>query len=100
MTGVGLNNGVGFFPDFSEDASSSVVQFAKLTNALHPGSYEFPSRAKAVLLIDGGSVPDSMNVGPQEIDVVNYSPNIFGPPSGVVEVVPKGSLWIARHASC
>lgn len=101
--GPGLYCGAGFFPDRGgDDAVESAVRVARVTEPMPPGSDEFPSTTKAVLLGGGGAIQNSLTATSTSVDVVNYSPNLFAPTNGLVFMLPGpiSGVWIAIHTAC
>ena len=80
--------------------TTNVIYPVKMKEPLAPGAYDFPARAIGYILIQGGSEPDSLEVSTDEIDVVNYSPNIFAPKDGFVIVEQIYGVNVAKHSAC
>lgn len=98
MTGTGLNTGVGFFPDQSDDGGGSPVQFVKMLDPLFPGTYDLPGIGDGNLMVpaSGNRLSKTSSV----VSVVNYSTSIYAPIDGLVVVTRSSSgKYVALQSS-
>ena len=96
----GIHTSAGFYKTGKQLSSTVSFKWAIAKSPLSPGTWEFPAMATGLSLESGGSQPNSLKKTTEEVEMINYSPNIFAPQDGLVLLVDVDGLWVAIHAAC
>ena len=96
----GIHTSQGFYQTSQSQSVTVSFKWALAKTPLSPGTWDFPTIAMGTVLNPGGSQPNSLVRSTDEIEMVNYSPNIFAPQDGLVLVAEINQIWVAIHAAC
>jgi len=96
----GIHTASGFYSAGGQQAVTVSFQWALAKTPLSPGTWDFPTVAMGTKLSPGGSQPNSLVRSSEDVEMVNYSPNIFAPQDGLVLLAEINQIWVAIHAAC